>query len=104
MIKRLESLNLFTESAKKLSAFYRDKVDLKITFEAVMGENDEEMYELKLGIGPKLYIIDHSKVKGLNKNPDRVIFNLEVDDIKKEAARLKKAKVKLVQDTYHVQG
>ncbi|OGD87084.1 hypothetical protein A2870_04630 [Candidatus Curtissbacteria bacterium RIFCSPHIGHO2_01_FULL_41_11] len=104
MIKRLESLNLFTESAKKLSAFYRDKVGLKITFEAVMGENDEEMYELKLGIGPKLYIIDHSKVKGLNKNPDRVIFNLEVDDIKKEAARLKKAKVKLVQDTYHVEG
>lgn len=69
-----------------------------------MGENDEEIYELALGKGPNLYIIDHSKVKGKNKNPDRIIFNVEVDNIKKEAARLKKAKVKQIQPTYHVEG
>lgn len=104
MIKGMESLTLFSESAKKLAAFYRDKVGLKVKFEGAMGENDEEIYELTLGKGPNLYIIDHSKVKGKNKNPDRIIFNLEVDNIKKEVARLKRAKVKLVQDTYHVEG
>ena len=104
MIRGFESLTLFSESAKKLAAFYRDKVGLKVGIEAVMGENDEEMFELKLGKGPNLYVIDHSKVKGKNKNPDRIIFNLEVDDIKKEVARLKKAKVKQVQPTYHVEG
>lgn len=104
MIKSIESLNLFTESAKKLTGFYRDKVGLKVAFEGEMGENDEEIYEMKLGKGPSLYIIDHSKVKGKNTNPDRVIFNIEVDNIKKEVARLKKAKVKVVQDTYHVEG
>lgn len=104
MIRGLEAVNLFTENAKKLAAFYRDKVGLKVAFEAVMGENDEEIYELKLSKGPNLYIIDHSKIKGKNSNPDRIIFNLEVDNIKKEVARLKKAKVKVTQDIYHVEG
>ena len=103
MIKAFESLTLFSQSAKKLAAFYKDKVGLKTGLEAVMGKSDE-LYELKLGKGPNLYIVDHSKVKGKNKNPDRIIFNLEVDDIKKEVARLKRAKVKQIQDTYHVEG
>lgn len=104
MIKNLESLTLFTQNAKKLAGFYRDKVGLKVKFEAVMGENDEEMYDMSVGKKSSLYVIDHSKVRGKNKQPERIIFNLEVDDIKKETARLKKAKVKVVQDTYHVEG
>ena len=104
MIRGLESLNLFTENAKKLAAFYRDKVGLKVTFEGEMGKDNEEIYQLKLGKGPNLYIIDHSRVKGKNKSPDMIIFNIEVDDIKKEVARLKRAKVKQVQETYHVEG
>lgn len=104
MIRGLEAVNLFTENAKRLASFYRDKVGLKITFEGAMGENNEEIYELKVGKGPSLYVIDHSKVKGKNSNPDRIILNLEVDNIKKEVARLKKAGVKVVQDTYHVEG
>lgn len=103
MIRGLESLNLFTENAKRLAAFYRDKVGLKIEFEGMMGEKDE-IYQLKLGKGPNLYILDHSKVKGKNRNPDMIIFNIEVDDIKKEAARLLRAKVKQIQKTYHVEG
>jgi len=104
LIKNLESLTLFTQNAKKLAGFYRDKVGLKVKFEAVMGENDEEMYDMSVGKKSSLYVIDHSKVRGKNKQPERIIFNLEVDDIKKETARLKKAKVKVVQDTYHVEG
>lgn len=103
MIRGLEALNLFTENAKRLAAFYRDKVGLSISFEGEMGDGDE-IYELNLGRGPNLYIIDHSKVKGKNKNPDRVIFNIEIDDIKKEVRRLVRAKVKQIQPTYHVEG
>ena len=104
MILGLESLLIGSKSAKKLAAFYRDKVGLEVGFEGVMGDDDEEFYELKIGKGPYITVMDHSEVKGTNKNPQRIIFNLEVDDIKKEVARLKKAKVKLVQGTYHVEG
>ncbi len=104
MIRGIESILLFTENAKRLAAFYRDVVGLKVDFEAEMGENNEEIYGFKIGKGPGLSVIDHSKVKGKNTQPDRLIFNLEVDDIKKEVSRLKKAKVKVVQSTYHVEG
>lgn len=104
MIRALESLLIGTKSAKKLSGFYSEKVGLESGESFEFGENKEELYEFKFGKGPNIYIMDHSKVGGKNKNPEQVIFNLEVDDIKKEAARLKKAKVKLVQDTYHVEG
>ena len=104
MIRGIESILLFTGSAKKLAAFYRETVGLKVTFEGVMGEHGEEIYsfEMKKG-GPGLNVIDHSDVKGKSKDPKRFIFNLEVDAIEREVARLKKAGVKLIQDTYHIQ-
>lgn len=104
MIRKLDSVILFSQSAKKLAAFYKGKVGLKVKFEAVMGENDEEIYDFEVGKGSGFSIVDHSKVKGQSKEPERTIINFEVDDIKKEVSRLKKAKVALAQDTYHVEG
>src|SRR3989338_10167287 len=104
MIRGFESLLIGSQNAKKLADFYKEKVGLEIGLEAEMGEENEELYELKVGKGPNIYIMDHSKVKGTNKNPDRIILNLEGDDIEKEVARMKKAKVRPIKDTYHVEG
>ncbi|MDP2720415.1 MAG: VOC family protein [bacterium] len=104
MIRGLESVTLFSESAKDLAAFYREKVGLKTGIEAEMGEAGEEMYELVLGDGPNLYVVDHSVVKGKNKEPERIIFNLEVDNIEDEVKRLDEAGIKKIADTYHVEG
>jgi len=103
MIRGIESILLFSEDAKKLAKFYREKVSLKITFEAVMAE-DDDMYEFKMKSGSPLYVIHHSKVKGKNQKPERMMFNLEVDDIKKEVKRLVKAGIKKTKDIYHVEG
>ena len=104
MIRGIESILLFSENAKKLAKFYREVVGLKQSYEAEIGEKDEKLYGFKVGKGPEIGIMDHSKIKGQNKNPERIIFNLEVNDIKKEAGRLTKAKVKKIQDIYHVEG
>lgn len=104
MIRGMESVTLFSENAKKLAHFYRDKVGLKLGAEAEIGEKGEELYELKMGKGSSgLYIVDHSDIKGKAKEPKRVMVNLEVDNIEKEVERVKKAGVKLIQDIYHVQ-
>ncbi len=103
MIKGVEGILIGSQNAAKLAKFYKEKVGLKVTFEAVMGDKDEEVYEFGFKGRVGFVILDHSKVKGKNKGPSRIIFNLKVDDIKKEVARLKKAKVKPVQDIYHVQ-
>lgn len=104
MIRGLESLTLFSENARKLAEFYHDKIGLKITLEAEMGDKGEELFELEMKSGSGLYITDHSKVKGKNSQPERIIFNLEVDDIEKEAKQVKAAGVKQVQDVYHIEG
>lgn len=102
MVRGIESILIGTQSAKKLANFYRNKVGLKLTFEGVMGEK-EEVYSFEMK-GSSLNILDHSKIKGKNKNPQRIIFNLEVDDIEKEVKRLDNAGVKKIKDTYHVEG
>lgn len=63
----------------------------------------EELFGFEVKGSSDLYIMHHSKVKGKSKQPERFIVNFEVDNIEKEVARLKKAKVKLVQDIYHVE-
>jgi predicted enzyme related to lactoylglutathione lyase len=102
MIRGMESVMLYSQNAKKLAAFYKDVVQLTPGVEFVGGENDESYFEFKLG-NCSLMIADHSKVHGKRKEPDRMFINIEVDDIEKEVARLKKHKVKIIADTYHVQ-
>lgn len=104
MIRALEAVILSTEDAKKLADFYKDKVGLEIGEEMEIGEKGEKGYDFKIGNGAGLYILDHSDIKGKNPHGARVMFNLEVDDIEKELDRLKKAEVKVVQETYHVEG
>ena len=103
MIKGIEGILIGSQSAVKLAKFYRETVGLKQIDEFGMGENNEKGFMFETGnVG--FVVMDHSEVKGKNKNPERIILNFEVDDIEKEVKRLKKAKVKVQQDIYHVEG
>lgn len=102
MIRGMESLLIGSENPKKLADFYAQKVGLKITFEGEMGEKNQGFFGIDMK-GCGIYILPHSKVKGKNKGPERIIFNLEVDNIEKEVKKLDKNKVKKIQDIYHVE-
>ncbi|MBI4036074.1 VOC family protein [Candidatus Daviesbacteria bacterium] len=105
MIKGIESIILFSEDAKALAEFYQEKVGLKLTTEAEVGEEGESLYGFEFGSDkPALYIMNHSEVEDENEEPERIIFNLEVDDIEEEAKKLDEAGVKKIADTYHVQN
>ncbi len=101
MVKNFESIAIGSANATKLANFYKKKVGLKQSWDAVMGKN-VNVYGFTIG-KMDLVIMDHSKVKGKSKNPARLIFNLEVDNIEKEFAKLKKAGVKVIAKTYHIQ-
>ncbi|MBI2314623.1 VOC family protein [Candidatus Daviesbacteria bacterium] len=104
MVKRIESIILFSEDAKNLAEFYKDKVGLEMTMEAEIGEKGEGLYGFEFGEEKTaLYIMNHSKVKGKNSQPERIIFNLEVDDIEKEIKKLDEAGVRKIADIYHMQ-
>lgn len=104
MIKGVESVLISSENAAKLAEFYREKVGLKQTLEAEIGEKGEQLFAFEMNGGTGLYITDHSKVKGLNQSPERLMLNLEVDDIEKEVKRLDEMLVRKIQDVYHMEG
>ncbi|EKD61974.1 MAG: hypothetical protein ACD_52C00327G0003 [uncultured bacterium] len=104
MIKGIESVTLFSENAKKLADFYSKKVGLKVSMEAEMGDKGEKLFGFEFASSSGFYVVDHSRVRGKNKNPERMIVNFEVDDIKKEVKKLYKAKVKKIQEIYHIES
>mgnify|MGYP001568635709 CR=1 FL=1 len=104
LIKAIESITLFSENAKKLADFYKAKVGLKMSLEAEIGEEGGNLFGFEFEGGPGLYIMNHSKVKGKQKEPERIIFNLEVSDIEADVKKLDEARVKKIQDIYHMQN
>ena len=105
MIRGIDAITIFSENATKLAKFYTDKVGLKSTGEFVMGEGKDEanVYMFEYGKSADLGIIDHSKVKGKNKNPERFMINFEVDNIEETVSKLEKNGVKKIQEIYHVE-
>lgn len=104
MVRGLEAVLIGSENSQALADFYKDKVGLKVTEEMEVGENNEKGFAIEFGSGSNLYVLEHSKVKGKNTNPDRILLNLEVDDIEEEFKKAKNAGVKVVQEVYHVEG
>ncbi len=103
MIKGIESILLGSPNSTKLAKFYRETVGLKQTMEMEMSDKGEMAYGFEFK-GTNFVVLDHSKVKTKSKQPERMIVNFEVDDIEAEVKRLKKAKVKVKQNIYHVEG
>lgn len=104
MIRGIEGLTLFSQDAKRLAEFYQEKVGLTLTLEAETGEKGGGLYGFEMEEGSGLYIVSHSGVKGKSKEPDRIIFNLGVDEIEGAVRRLDGLGVRKIQDTYHMEG
>jgi len=81
-------LNLTSEQPERLQAFYQDVVGLPPHPE--MGEQ-----AMQLG-GATLAIDGHSETKGETQEPQRVLLNLFVDDLRAEQARLQAAGVPFI--------
>jgi predicted enzyme related to lactoylglutathione lyase len=89
----LNSLLLFSEAPKILVDFYK-KV---LAQDATTMEGDYNMFQVgasTLVIGP------HAAVHGKNKNPERIMFNLETADVKTEFGRIKAAGAKVITEPY----
>lgn len=103
MIRGVDSVLISSENPKVLADFYKDKVGLTFEDEFEYGEKGEAGFMFKVG-STGLTILPHDLVKGKNPNPARIMLNIEVDDEEVEVKRLKDAGVKVVADTYHVEG
>ncbi len=87
------SLLIFSQNPKELVKFYKQ------VFDDEPGWTGGDFSGFKVGNG-YLTIGPHDKVKGKAKQPERLMFNFETDDVKGEFSRLKKLGAKVVAEPY----
>ena len=90
---KLNSLLIFSANPKALADFYQKVLEQK------PGWTGGDFIGFMVGTGG-LMIGPHKDVHGSNKNPERIIFNFETPDVKKESERLKKMGVKVIAQPY----
>lgn len=90
---KFNSLLIFSENPKQLAEFY-GKV-----FESKPGWENGEYTGYNVGAG-YIMVGPHDKVHGENKNPERLIFNFETEDVEKEFERIKGLGATVVAEPY----
>lgn len=87
------SLLIFSENPKQLSDFY------KKVFQKDPDWSEQEYYGFMVGKG-FITIGPHEKVHGKNTNPERIMFNLETEDVKEEFERIKDIGAQVIAEPY----
>ncbi len=82
---------------KVLAEFY-EKV-----FQKPTDMQDGDWYGWQVG-GVFFSVGEHSKAKGQSKNPERIIFNFETKEVKKEFERIKKLGATVIKEPYEMGG
>lgn len=93
----LNSLMIGTMQPKVLSEFYKKVFGKKADWA------EEEWYGWQVG-DTFLTIGHHSKMRGMTRDPGRMMFNLETKEVKKEFERIKKLGAKVVKEPYEMGG
>ena len=92
MIKGLGGATIWSEDINTLLPFYRDVVGLQVGVDSadfvIFGDQSQ----------PALAIGTHSEVHGRTQEPARHMVGLLTDDIQADAARLKAAGVRFIED------
>ena len=87
------SILVFSENPEELATFYEKVFDKKpeMKMEGYTG--------FQVGVG-WITIGPHDKVKGKSNNPERIMFNLETEDVKGEFNRIKELGAEVIADPY----
>ena len=93
MIKNISAILIWSEDYKKLADWYQDKLGLEILEKL----NHPEDTGIGFQVGNVyLWIGQHSKVKGKNKDIHRHMFNFVVDSVSNSYGELNKKGVKFL--------
>jgi predicted enzyme related to lactoylglutathione lyase len=86
-------INISSEHPQELGAFYRQVLGIEPEWQLDMGTG------FRLG-NVELVILGHDQVRGKNSQPARLFFNLNVDDVSAEFARVVAVGASIIQEPY----
>lgn len=99
MLKNISYVLIWSQDYKKLANWYKDKLGLKAAAEFTHPDDSGVDFEF-VGGGTKLWIGQHSKIKGENKDFHRHMINIEVDSVEKVYNHLKNKGVEFLVKPY----
>lgn len=88
------SFFIFSENSEKLADFYQK------VFAKDPDWNMEGYFGFMVG-KTAVTIGQHDKVKGKNPNPERIMFNLETEEVEEEFKRIKSLGADIIAEPYH---
>jgi predicted enzyme related to lactoylglutathione lyase len=95
----LNSVMIGTKQLKNLAAFY-EKVLQK---PADIVDDKNGFYGWKVG-SYYMSLLDHSEMQGRTKDPGRVMFNFETNQVKEEFNRIKAIGAGVIREPYQMEG
>lgn len=93
MYKSLSTVLIWSGNYKKLAKWYKDVLGLKVTWESTHPEDTGILFGFENG-ETDLWIGQHDRVKGKNKDVYRHMINIKVDSVSKIYNQLLKKGVK----------
>lgn len=90
---QLQSVLLFSEHPKELQAFYKSVLNMDFDYQ------NGDYADFKTG-GAYFEIGPHTAVRGKSPNPERLLLNFHVDDVKAEFERIKSLGATIIQEPY----
>jgi DNA polymerase II small subunit/DNA polymerase delta subunit B len=91
MFKNISDIIIWSENHRKLAKWYKDK--LKLTQIGEVNHPQDSCIGFRVG-SVELWIGQHDKVKGKNRDMHRIMYNLVVDSVSETYKILKKRGVK----------
>lgn len=95
MFQKISLILIWSEDFRKLAEWYKDVFDLKVTDELNHPQDTGILLAFPQG-DCRIWIGQHSEIKGQSKDPLRIMFNINVDSIDKAYDHLLAKKVKIV--------
>ncbi|MBP9817592.1 VOC family protein [Candidatus Shapirobacteria bacterium] len=78
--QKISTILIWSENWKQLADWYQNTLELKVVEEINHPQDTGRLFEFFAG-GTWLWIGQHSEVKGLSKDPCRIMFNINVDSV-----------------------
>lgn len=85
--KKISTILIWSENWKRLADWYQSTFNLHLVEEILHPQDTGRLFEFSEG-GVWLWIGQHSEIKGQNKDPHRIMCNINVDSVEASYAEL----------------